>query len=115
MYVCMCINIGDGSWILPLLRLHMDPRFGAVVKAVGNRDKEVMPIPYRLIEAQYSLESFVDRADSALQSVGSIAPKNSGNNSNNKRTKQSSTTGSNSMKMTKKEKKDKKSKGKKFI
>lgn len=54
----------DGTWMLPLLRLHPDSAFSKTVAAVC--DREIVSVPLRFETAAYSLATLTDRMDSAL-------------------------------------------------
>jgi hypothetical protein len=41
--------MGDGSWLLPLQRLHVDPRYGNITNALSH--KELLPMPLRITDA----------------------------------------------------------------
>jgi len=57
----------DGSWMLPLLKRHVDPLFGRIISAVTNRD--IVPVPLRIHEARFNQMRIVDRVDSALSAI----------------------------------------------
>ncbi len=61
---------GDGSWVLPLLRQHMDSRYRHIVAALTSRD--LLPMPLRLADAKYDpATKIADRLQATFQTLPS--------------------------------------------
>lgn len=64
-------KLGDGSWILPLQRLHIDRRYGALVNTLTSSD--LLPIPLRISDLA------VDSSDIIMRNINhaiEMIPKN---------------------------------------
>jgi hypothetical protein len=59
-------KLGDGSWLLPLQRAHIDPRYEAITAALAH--KELLPMPLRVPDVKVSAtEAFAQRLLFAMQ------------------------------------------------
>jgi hypothetical protein len=62
---------GDGSWVLSLVRLHMDGRYRHIVAALTSKD--LLPLPLRISDAKYDP---ITRVADRLQAVFTSLPDN---------------------------------------
>jgi hypothetical protein len=62
---------GDGSWVLSLVRLHMDGRYRHIVAALTSKD--LLPLPLRISDARYDP---ITRVADRLQAVFTSLPDN---------------------------------------
>ena len=64
-------KLGDGSWVLPLQRLHIDRRYGGLVNSLTSND--LLPIPLRISDLA------VDNSDIIMRNINhaiEMIPKN---------------------------------------
>lgn len=61
-------KLGDGSWIMPLQRIHVDPRYENIAYALSNR--ELLPMPLRISDTMVDpSEIIAQRLVFSLQAV----------------------------------------------
>ena len=76
-------KLGDGSWILPLQRLHVDPRYENITYTLSNR--ELLPMPMRISDAVVdAAEIITQRLTYSLQAL----PTTLGNNKQSNKSKE---------------------------
>eukprot|EP01032_Pedospumella_encystans_P012061 gene12061-13979_t len=76
-------KLGDGSWILPLQRLHVDPRYENITYTLSNR--ELLPMPMRISDAVVdAAEIITQRLTYSLQ----VLPATLGNNKHSNKSKE---------------------------
>ena len=64
----IALGDGDGSWIITLLKHHLDVRYRPIISALVSRD--VVAVPYRCIEAKNDLQVFPDYFNSLPTHIG---------------------------------------------
>lgn len=52
-------KLGDGSWVLPLQRAHVDPRYENIAFTLSHQD--LLPMPVRIADAQVDAAEFVSQ------------------------------------------------------
>ena len=59
-------KLGDGSWLLPLQRKHVDPRYENITAALSHKD--LLPMPLRISDVMVpAADTFAQRLQYALQ------------------------------------------------
>jgi hypothetical protein len=76
-------SMGDGSWLLPLQRLHVDPRYTNITSALSH--KELLPMPLRITDAATpATETIIQRLVYCTQQIPHKLPgKGKASNGNN--------------------------------
>lgn len=66
-------KLGDGSWVLPLQRAHVDPRYENIAFTLSHQD--LLPMPLRISDAQLDAGEFISqRLAYALQVLPTHMP-----------------------------------------
>lgn len=66
-------KLGDGSWVLPLQRMHVDPRYENIAFTLSHQD--LLPMPLRIADAQVDAGEFISqRLAYALQVLPAQLP-----------------------------------------
>jgi hypothetical protein len=66
-------KLGDGSWLLPLQRLHVDTRYRSIAETLGH--KELLPMPLRISDSKEApSDIIVQRLLYSIQSLTPIPP-----------------------------------------
>ena len=61
------VDQDNGAWMLPLLRLHIDPMTKHTVEAISK--KEITPLPLRIYDAAYSETAIINRMEAAVDNT----------------------------------------------
>ena len=66
--------LGDGSWVLPLQRMHVDTRYRNIAYTLSH--KELLPMPLRIADARIDPTEFImNRLVQCMETVPSCLPK----------------------------------------
>ena len=64
------VDQDNGAWMLPMLRLHIDPMAKHTVENVSK--KEITPLPLRIHDAAYNENAIIARMEAAVDNTPTV-------------------------------------------